>query len=435
MPSESILHFKANAMKKSRTEKHAGMLAPKVNVDDESKAPLLELYEKHNGKLEPIFAELGDHPGKALKYPPEDADEFATKYLGGYYTYIDLKAVMEKAGLEYQQTETASMDSQPRPLGVVRNKLALPDSELAKDDEEEKEEPMDLPQPVSGKLGGITPDILNAKRVTLTQRRNSAGKVVRKTNLLLGPSDDEIAPLVALYEEYEGNMTAIFSELGESPRKALKYPPKDALDFANQFIAGKLTDYAAPKIKEGFDEVMMRPDRATTHFQALASVFPNLPHEVIFAVLEAANGSLDAAVDILLESGLHLWDEPSPSNQTPPPPPSNKGGAKPKPKPRTKDRGGNKENQEKKNKDKAEENIEDAKLSELQERNLQELSDVEEDYVLAINVPPGSGPNALLKITTTIGTVHARVPEGVMPGQSFFIKLRCSNAGTEAEAI
>lgn len=96
---------------------------------------------------------------------------------------------------------------------------------------------------------GLTADILNAKRVTLTQRRSSHTSLARK-KLLVGPTEDETAPLIALYHEYEGNMTGIFSELGESPRKALKYPPKDALDFANQFIAGKLTDYAAPKVSQ-----------------------------------------------------------------------------------------------------------------------------------------------------------------------------------------
>jgi len=79
MPSESILQFKAQALARSRTEKTPGMLAPKVVADDASKAPLLELYAKHNGDITAMFAELGDHPGKALKYPPEDADDFATK--------------------------------------------------------------------------------------------------------------------------------------------------------------------------------------------------------------------------------------------------------------------------------------------------------------------------------------------------------------------
>lgn len=47
--------------------------------DDPSLAPLKALYATHGGDLVAIFAELGDDPGKAIKYPPKDADEFATK--------------------------------------------------------------------------------------------------------------------------------------------------------------------------------------------------------------------------------------------------------------------------------------------------------------------------------------------------------------------
>ncbi len=45
-------------------------------------APLVALYETHAGDIAAIFAELGDDPGKALKYPPKDANEFATKVRG-----------------------------------------------------------------------------------------------------------------------------------------------------------------------------------------------------------------------------------------------------------------------------------------------------------------------------------------------------------------
>jgi hypothetical protein len=49
-------------------------------VDAEvEEAPLVTLYASHGGNLEAIFAELGDDPGKALKYPPKDAAEFAKK--------------------------------------------------------------------------------------------------------------------------------------------------------------------------------------------------------------------------------------------------------------------------------------------------------------------------------------------------------------------
>jgi len=50
-----------------------------VGGDDPSLAPLKALYSTHGGDLTAIFAELGDDPGKAIKYPPKDADEFATK--------------------------------------------------------------------------------------------------------------------------------------------------------------------------------------------------------------------------------------------------------------------------------------------------------------------------------------------------------------------
>jgi hypothetical protein len=83
VPSESILMFKAQALSRSRAsvgKRGAPLLAAtKVSPDDESLAPIIALYEKHEGDIEKIFLELGDHPGKALKYPPSDAKEFAVK--------------------------------------------------------------------------------------------------------------------------------------------------------------------------------------------------------------------------------------------------------------------------------------------------------------------------------------------------------------------
>jgi hypothetical protein len=123
----------------------------------------------------------------------------------------------------------------------------------------------------------------------------------------------------------------------------------------------------------------------------------------LFAVLEAANGSLDGAVHLLLESGAHLSDDYHPDDPAMPPleeVPSPPPGAPPPP---------------------------PAPLSELQRRRLEAdngAAAADEDFVLAITVPPGSRPNALLKITTTVGTVHARVPPGVRPGQTFFIRMR-----------
>lgn len=53
---------------------------------------LEDMYARHGGNLRDIFDDLGENPGKALKYPPRDAREFATKYLEGGYTYVPGKA-------------------------------------------------------------------------------------------------------------------------------------------------------------------------------------------------------------------------------------------------------------------------------------------------------------------------------------------------------
>ena len=46
------------------------------------------MYEKCNGDLDAIFKELNEDPGKAKKYPPKDAEDFASKYRNGSYSYI-----------------------------------------------------------------------------------------------------------------------------------------------------------------------------------------------------------------------------------------------------------------------------------------------------------------------------------------------------------
>lgn len=49
-----------------------------------------------------------------------------------------------------------------------------------------------------------------------------------------------------LYEKYDGDMRKIFDSLGESPRKALKHPPKDKRDFALKYYDGAYQDVIAP---------------------------------------------------------------------------------------------------------------------------------------------------------------------------------------------
>jgi len=425
-----------------------------LSEDTDTTKPLVELYEKHVGDLEKIFKELGDNPGKALKYPPNDAKEFARKYTAGYYTYIDLKGVMEKAGLEYQEpdldgplppplpppdgvrreklkqsTSTISDDPPGEPSqaekGSARKKKAPgSDSSLATDSSKATDSSASTEGAAAGNGGhdehdmrGVSGTALVAQNVSL-KKRDPAAPVLPSTNLLPPPpGDDETAPLIALFEDHGGDLVKIFDELGESPRKALKYPPKDALDFATKFIAGKLTDYAAPKPSFDYESRQLHPEMRQTPIQALSAVFPHLPHEVLFASLEAANGSLDGAVNILLESGTGLMDDddlrdlpglepPQPSRPQPSRPPPRQGST----------RG-------------AGTSSESAELTDLQRQHIESGVNErhQEDFVLAITVPARSRPNALLKITTTVGVVHARVPPGVQPGQTFFIRMRRGN--------
>ena len=48
-----------------------------------------------------------------------------------------------------------------------------------------------------------------------------------------------------IYLKHNGDIQAIFDELGESARKALKYPPKDASEFAAKYYEGYYDDIKA----------------------------------------------------------------------------------------------------------------------------------------------------------------------------------------------
>ena len=52
---------------------------------------LEQLWDKHAGDLDLIFAELKANPAKAKKahHKPNSAKEFATKFVAGYYTVIE----------------------------------------------------------------------------------------------------------------------------------------------------------------------------------------------------------------------------------------------------------------------------------------------------------------------------------------------------------
>ena len=69
-------------------------------------------------------------------------------------------------------------------------------------------------------MRGMSSTSLSSGRVSL--RRRPDVHPLAGTNLLVGPSEEETAPLIALYYDHDGDMVEIFKELGESPRKALK---------------------------------------------------------------------------------------------------------------------------------------------------------------------------------------------------------------------
>ena len=51
---------------------------------------LIDIYEKHGGDLDLIFEELNSNPTKAKKAHnrPKDAQEFAKKFLAGFYNLL-----------------------------------------------------------------------------------------------------------------------------------------------------------------------------------------------------------------------------------------------------------------------------------------------------------------------------------------------------------
>ena len=64
-----------------------------AGVDDserEARANLEDIYNKHGGDLDLIFGELNANPTKAKKphNRPKNAEEFARKFLGGFYNLL-----------------------------------------------------------------------------------------------------------------------------------------------------------------------------------------------------------------------------------------------------------------------------------------------------------------------------------------------------------
>ena len=115
------------------------------------------------------------NPHKALKYPPKDAATFAEKYVGGFYTYLDMSRVSSKIAKKRAAQITESH--------LVEFLMMAPPMRRKEPSESDK-----------------------------TER----SKKEKEAN------DGMMKGLVQLYNDCEGDIEAIFQCLGEDPGKALK---------------------------------------------------------------------------------------------------------------------------------------------------------------------------------------------------------------------
>ena len=54
-------------------------------------------------------------------------------------------------------------------------------------------------------------------------------------------NEEQIKMFTDLYNKHDGDIRKIFDSLNENPRKCLKYPPKDDVHFAEQYVKGMYT--------------------------------------------------------------------------------------------------------------------------------------------------------------------------------------------------
>mmetsp|Transcript_2399 Transcript_2399/g.5220 ORF Transcript_2399/g.5220 Transcript_2399/m.5220 type:complete len:107 (+) Transcript_2399:58-378(+) len=93
-PAFNLADLRAGAKKLHSVEESSGdKKAQGKTVADEGEEAVLkayiDLYNKFGGDIDRIFDELGENPGKAKKYPPKSAEDFATRYYAGGFTYAD----------------------------------------------------------------------------------------------------------------------------------------------------------------------------------------------------------------------------------------------------------------------------------------------------------------------------------------------------------
>ena len=118
-----------------------------------------------------------------------DATEFAKKYIGGFYTYIDIKGAFEKAGLKYQEPSQEERTGNAAAATAIAAAAAGP---------AEIDDAAPSPSKDGKDMRGVTAEGLAAQLVLLKKgasQESSPSPASAATPS--APSDAETAPLIA----------------------------------------------------------------------------------------------------------------------------------------------------------------------------------------------------------------------------------------------
>ena len=125
-----------------------------------------------------------------FKYNRSDATEFAKKYIGGFYTYIDIKGAFEKAGLKYQDPSREERTGNAAAAAAVA--AAAGPAEI--------DEAVPTPSKDGKDMRGVTAEGLAAQLVLLKKGQESfpsSSPSSASAATPSAPSDAETAPLIA----------------------------------------------------------------------------------------------------------------------------------------------------------------------------------------------------------------------------------------------
>jgi len=212
-----------------------------ADASDAMTQGLEKLYGDHSGNLEAIFDVLGEDPGKALKYPPKDAKGFATKYLAGGYTYVEVRKAPSKpktaaalsnsgggGGVDAMTQGFADLYTQHggnleaifEVLGENPNKaLKYPPSDAIDFATKYIAGNFTYAAGKAGRTGASGGSgSFDGKPGSPNGGKSSGGAAGGGSS----DADPMVAALENLYGQHGGDLEAIFAQLGENPKKALK---------------------------------------------------------------------------------------------------------------------------------------------------------------------------------------------------------------------